>query len=87
LFIDLCALTLDYAGSHVSEGLAKQVEGALGQLRLSQVSAEREVAGKGEPEPNDLSRVPTPPTTVEQAHASSGGQATSPSSRLWVPGR
>lgn len=87
LFIDLCTLTLDYAAPHVSEDLGKQVQNALGQLRLGQVSAEREVAKKGEPQPNDLSRVPTPPTTGGGTQASSGGQETAPSSKLWVPGR
>src|ERR671939_539403 len=42
LFIDLCALTLDHAGPHVSEDLSKRVETALGQLRLAQVGAENE---------------------------------------------
>ena len=87
LFIDLCALTLDYARNHLSDELGKQIENALGQLRLGQVSAEREIAEKGESEPNDLSQAPTPPTTGEQAHTSSSGQSSSPSPKLWVPGR
>src|SRR3712207_2320354 len=41
LFIDLCAETLHYSRPHVSDDLTKQVETALGQLRLAQVSAER----------------------------------------------
>jgi len=86
LFIDLCALMLDYAGRYLSDELGKQVETALGQLQLGQVSAENEVAKKGEPEPNDLSRIPTPPTTGGRAEASSVNPA-SPSSKLWVPGR
>ena len=86
LFIDLCAVTLDYAGSHLSDDLGRQVENALGQLRFGQVSAEREISEKGESEPNDLSRMPNPPTTGQQAHPSSG-QGASPASRLWVPGR
>jgi hypothetical protein len=44
LFIDLCALILQHAGGHVSEELGKQVEQALGDLRLAQVSAENQVA-------------------------------------------
>ena len=44
LFIDLCAVILEHAGGHVSEELAKQVEQALGELRLAQVSAENQVA-------------------------------------------
>ncbi len=83
LFIDLCSVMLEYAGRHVSEELGKQVESALGQLRLRQVSAENRVAKGPEPEPNDLSRVPTPPTA--RAEESPGGGSTSPSSKLWVP--
>lgn len=86
LFIDLCALTLDHAGPHLSAELGTQVENALGQLRLGQVSAEKELAKHGDPESNDLSRIPTPPTTSGRS-ASSGGQETSPSSRPRVPGR
>lgn len=81
LFIDMCSVMLEYAGRHVSEELGKQVESALGQLRLRQVSAENRVAKKPEPEPNDLSRVPTPPTTSGRAEASPGG-ASSQSSKL-----
>lgn len=84
LFIDLCSVMLEYAGRHVSEELGKQVESALGQLRLRQVSAENRVAKKPEPEPNDLSGVPTPPTA--RAEESPGSGSTSQSSKLWVPG-
>jgi hypothetical protein len=78
LFIDLCAQTLDYAGPYLSQELCKQVETALGQLRLAQVSAETEVAKKGDPEPHDLTRTPTPPTTPRRAEA--GGHQPGPSS-------
>jgi hypothetical protein len=61
LFIDLCAQVLEHAGPYVPEGLRKQVETVLGQLRLAQVQAENGVA-KGEPGPNDLGRASTPPT-------------------------
>jgi hypothetical protein len=86
LFIDLCAHALDYAGRYVPEELGKQVEAALGQLRLAQVSAENAVA-QGEPERNDLSQTPTPPTGGTRVEADSGHQSTSPASKLWVPGR
>ena len=86
LFIDLCAQVLEYAGRYLPEELGNQVEAALGQLRLAQVRAESEVA-KGEPEPNDLSQIPTPPTAGNRAGADSGNQSASPSSKLWVPGR
>jgi hypothetical protein len=86
LFIDLCAQALDYAGRYVPDELAKQVETALGRLKLAQVSAEKEVA-KGEPEPNDLNRVPTPPTVGHGASPDAGPPSASPTSKLWVPGR
>jgi hypothetical protein len=85
LFIDLCALTLEYAGRYLSDELGKQVEAALGQLRLGQVSAESEISKTGEPQPNDLSRPPTPP--MGRPEAGSVDQPASPSSKLWVPGR
>lgn len=68
VFIDLCAQGLEYAGRYLPEELGKQVETALGQLRLAQVSAENEVA-KGEPEPNDLSQIPKPPTVGNRVEA------------------
>jgi hypothetical protein len=88
LFIDLSAALLEYAGPYVSDELGKQVQSALGQLRLGQVSAESQPAKKGESEPNDLSRAPTPPKAGARAESPSGsGPAESPSSRLWIPGR
>lgn len=87
LFIDLCSQTLEYAGPHMPDDLVHQVEGALGQLRLAQVTAENELAEKGEPEPNDLSRSPAPPTAGSEATTESRHQQAAPPSRLWVPGR
>ena len=88
LFIDLCTSVLEDAGRYVSDELGKQVEKALGQLRLGQVSAESQMSHKGDSEPNDLSRAPTPPTTGARAAPPTGGPSPeSPSSRLWVPGR
>lgn len=87
LFIDLCALMSEYAGRHLSDELTTQVETALARLRLSQVSAEREMVKKSESEPNDLSRMPTPPTTGGRTEDSGDAPSASASSRLWVPGR
>lgn len=88
LFIDLCTTMCEYAGNHVSDDLRQQVEKVLGQLRLGQVSAENHMVEKGESEPNDLSRPPTPPATGAKTEASTAGSPTeSPSSKLWVPGR
>ncbi len=88
LFIDLCFRTLEYAGPHLPEELSKEVESALGQLRLAQVSAENKVAKKGEPEPNDLSRIPAPPPIQgNRLKADSSDQPASQASKLWIPGR
>ena len=86
LFIDLCAQAWDHAGRYLPEDLGEQVQSALGQLRLAQVSAEKQVA-EGEAEPNDLSQVPTPPTVGSRAKADSDAPPAPPSSKLWVPGR
>lgn len=87
LFIDLCALMVEHAGRYLSEEGGKQVQTALGQLRLAQVSAESDLAKKGEPEPNDLSRIPTPPTTEGKTDPGAASQSPSPTSKLWIPGR
>jgi hypothetical protein len=87
LFIDLCALALDHARRHLPGELTAQVEGALGQLRFAQVSAEG--AADGRPEANDLDPAPTPPG--ERAQAEPGSRQPGPdpeaeASGLWVPG-
>jgi hypothetical protein len=84
LFIDLCAQTLEYAGRYVPEELGKQVETALGQLRLAQVSAESKAAAS---EPNDLGQIPRPPTAGIREAADAGHEPAPPASQLWVPGR
>ena len=84
LFIDLCAQTLEYAGRYVPQELAEQVETALGQLRLAQVSAESKAA---EPEPNDVTQVPRPPTAGTREAGDSSHAAVPPAPPLWVPGR
>lgn len=86
LFIDLCTVVLDQAKGYVSDELRGQVDAALGQLRMGQVAAEREVAAAGEPEPNDLPRTPPPPAAQGRPRVSSAGPPGSPSG-LWVPGR
>ena len=87
LFIDLCAETLLYSRPHVPDELTKQVETALGQLRLAQVSAENEVGGSDGPEPNDLRAVPRPPDLRDPGAPASSQQSASSSSKLWIPGR
>jgi hypothetical protein len=61
LLIDVCAVVHQHARPYLPEALGKQVEQALGQLRLGQVSAESHAGRHGEPEENDLDRVPAPP--------------------------
>jgi hypothetical protein len=90
LFIDLAAQALEYAGPHLPADLTGQVEGALGQLRMAQVSAEQQAAGQGEPEPNDLERTPSPPASSAAGSPSAPPGSTSPppaASKLWVPGQ
>lgn len=88
LFIDLSTAMLEYAGPYVSEDLGKQVESMLGQLRLGQVSAEKQLADKRDPAPNDLPRIPKPRVPGARTEAPTSSPSTeSPASKLWVPGR
>lgn len=83
LLIDLAALTVDHVRDFVSDTLSKQTDQLLVQLRLGQVSAEDDASKKGQIEPNDLAKAPTPP-----AHTSSSRSEPSPvQSKLWVPGQ
>lgn len=84
LFIDLAAQTLDHARPHLPADLTGQVDAALGQLRMAQVTAEQQVAEQGEPEPNDLERLPTPPPSAAPPSSAAPPPA---ASRLWVPGQ
>lgn len=83
LFIDIAAQVLDQARAHLPADLTGQVEAALGQLRMAQVTAEQQVAEQGEPEPNDLEHHPTPPTSATPP----GSPPPPAASRLWVPGQ
>jgi hypothetical protein len=67
--------------------IVTQVEQAIGQLRMAQVQAEREVAS-GEPEANDLDRMPTGIVARDDDAAPSAESQQPPSagSKLWVPG-
>jgi hypothetical protein len=82
LLIDVCTVAHEHARPYLPGEIIKQIDQALGQLRLGQVSAEAQVSQRGQPEDNDLDRVPAPPPAG--APPSPAGQATS---RLWVPGR
>ncbi len=61
LLIDVSAVAHQHARPYLPEALTKQIDQALGQLRLSQVSAESHASRQDEPEDNDLDRVPAPP--------------------------
>ena len=71
LFIDLSAVLLEHAKGVVPDDLHRQVDAALGQLRMGQVAAERELADAEAPEPGDLPRTPPPPQAEGAAPACS----------------
>lgn len=93
LFIDSCAVLLEHVRPYADATLTKQVDDALNQLRLGQVQAEKAVAARSEPEPNDLATAPAPPASGGQAASTTAGTAQpsapprSPTSKLWIPGR
>ena len=62
LLIDVSAVAHEHARPYLPDELTKQIDQVLGQLRLVQVSAEGQASLRGEPEENDLDRVPTPPS-------------------------
>jgi hypothetical protein len=82
LLIDLGTVAHEHARPYLSDELTKQIDQVLGRLRLGQVSAEGHASRRGEPEENDLHRVPAPPPAG--AAQSPAGRA---SGKLWVPGR
>jgi hypothetical protein len=43
--------------------LTRQIDQVLGQLQMSQVSAESRASQQGQPEENDIDRAPAPPPT------------------------
>lgn len=61
LLIDLGTVVHEHARPYLSGEFTAQIDQLLGQLRLGQVSAEGHASRPGEPEENDLDRVPTPP--------------------------
>jgi hypothetical protein len=62
LLIDLSSVALEHARPYLQGELTQQIDQVLGQLRLGQVSAEGHANRPGEPEENDLDRVPAPPS-------------------------
>jgi hypothetical protein len=61
LLIDLSTVAHEHARPYLPDDLTRQIDQVLGQLRLGQVSAESHASRRGEPEENDLDRVPAPP--------------------------
>ena len=62
LLIDV-TLAHEHARPYLPGELTRQIDQVLGQLRLSQVSAESHANQQGQPEENDLDRAPAPPPT------------------------
>ena len=58
LLIDVTAVAHQHARPYLPGGLARQIDQVLGQLRLGQVSAESHASQQGQPEENDMDRVP-----------------------------
>jgi hypothetical protein len=61
LLIDVSTVAHEQARPHLPTELSRQIDQVLGQLRLGQVSAEGHAGQHGEPEENDLDRLPAPP--------------------------
>ncbi len=62
LLIDVTAAAHEHARRYLPGELTRQVDQALGQLRMAQVSAEGRASRQGQPEENDLDRAPAPPS-------------------------
>ncbi len=63
LLIDVSTVAHEHARPYLPGELSRQIDQVLGQLRLGQVSAEGHASQQGEPEENDLGRLPTPPSS------------------------
>ncbi|HEX6933957.1 MAG TPA: hypothetical protein VF162_17570 [Streptosporangiaceae bacterium] len=61
LLIDVTTVAHQHARPYLPDEITAQIDQMLGQLRLGQVSAEGQASKQGEPEENDLDRVPAPP--------------------------
>ena len=61
LLIDVAAVAHEHARPYLPAEHARQLDQALGQLRMGQVNAENHARQHGEPEENDLDRAPAPP--------------------------
>ena len=61
LLIDVTAVAHEQARPHLPGELIRQIDEALGQLRMGQVSAENRVSQQDQQEQNDLGTAPAPP--------------------------
>ena len=61
LLIDVSSVAHEHARPYLPGELSRQIDQVLGQLRMGQVSAEGLASQQGEPEQNDLDRLPAPP--------------------------
>ncbi len=61
LLIDMTAVAHEHARPYLPGELTERIDQVLGQLRMAQVSAEGHASRQGEPEQNDLDRIPAPP--------------------------
>jgi hypothetical protein len=61
LLIDVSSVAHEHARPYLPGELSRQIDQVLGQLRMGQVSAEGLASQQGEPEQNDLDRLPSPP--------------------------
>lgn len=86
VLIDAVAAVADAVGARARGGIADQVAGAVTQLRMAQVEAERE-AGVAPPEeaaPGPATDATTPPPAAAPPPPTAPPSA---ASRLWIPGR
>jgi hypothetical protein len=61
LLIDVTAVAHEHVRPHLPDELTRQIDEALGQLRMGQVSAENRVSQQDQQEQNDLGTAPAPP--------------------------
>jgi hypothetical protein len=66
LLIDVTAVAHEHARPHLPGELTRQIDQALGQLRMGQVSAENRVGQQDQQEQNDLGTAPAPPAGTGQ---------------------
>ena len=63
LLIDVAAVAHEHARPYLPGELSTQIDQVLRQLRMGQVRAEGHASQHGQPEENDLDRLPAPPPT------------------------